>query len=385
MPGYTDLKTNKGLIVVILIVGVFIIVSFCNNSILDHLSKNPKFLANGTNVMDMVYQDVDIDLYLTESRTLLHNNSDFQRQSTEHMTLANLVTVTESSEVDDFGNIKYSSKNKRKMDCHNCFLHDFKYIIDNPNICNGNGQEAAKLFIFVFTEHSNTDKRNAIRKTWLSLSNNNTSEVRYAFLLGETEETHLRDAVLKENEIYHDIIKENFKDSYRNLTYKTILGLKWVTEKCASVKFVMKTDDDVFVNIQSLMLMLNSSKILNQMHAIFGACQLIAGPNRDSHSKWYASVFSYPESLYPGFCSGTGYLMSSSVATALYKISPNIPFFHLEDVYIALCMKSLGYRLIPTTGFMAYKSNLCEYKYMDVVTVHGIPPYNMEEIWNSQC
>ncbi|XP_052762148.1 beta-1,3-galactosyltransferase 1-like [Mya arenaria] len=355
MPECTHLTTTRTAFVVMFIVGVstILVLRYSN---LDSL--NFKLNGNDVHGTDMAFRSTNIDLHFIESR----------------------ITI------DDFGNIKYSSKNKRKGNCHKCFLHEFKYVIDNPNICNEDRGETARIFIFVFTEHSNIDRRTAIRKTWLSLSNNNTSEVRYAFVLGETEDKHLRDAVLKENEIYHDIIKENFKDSYRNLTYKTILGLKWVTEKCPSVQFIMKTDDDVFLNIKSLMLMLNSSNDLGQNDAIIGDCHIIADPIRDKHSKWYASVYSYPDRFYPGFCSGTGYVMSSSVAKALYKISPNVPFFHLEDVYIAMCMKTLGYRLVPTSGFVVnHKANVCEYKYMDVVTVHNISPKEMEEIWNSHC
>ncbi|XP_052765650.1 beta-1,3-galactosyltransferase 1-like [Mya arenaria] len=364
------------------IVAFFIIVYFDKSSF--YRNRNFEFIAKNISIMDMVVRDVNVDLYMNESRMPLNNKADNQRSTTGNKTSEEI--VTESSETDDFGNIKYSSKNKRKACCHDCFLHEFEYIIDNPSICSNIRRETAKLFIFVFTEHSNIDKRTAVRRTWLSVSKNNTSEVRYAFVLGETEDTHLRDVILKENEIYHDIIKENFKDSYRNLTYKTILGLKWVTEKCPTVQFVMKTDDDVFVNIKSLMLLLNSSNDLRKNDAIIGACKLIAEPIRDSHSKWYASVHSFSDNLYPGYCSGTGYVMSSNVAKALYKISSNVPFFHLEDVYIALCMKFLGYKLTPTNGFLAYyKANLCEYKHMDVVTVHGISSYHMEEIWNSHC
>jgi len=41
-------------------------------------------------------------------------------------------------------------------------------------------------------------------------------------------------------------------DTYRNLSYKTISGLKWVTHYCPASSYVLKIDDHVFVNIFNL-------------------------------------------------------------------------------------------------------------------------------------
>ncbi len=39
---------------------------------------------------------------------------------------------------------------------------------------------------------------------------------------------------------------------YRNLTYKHIMGLKWVSTHCSNAHTVVKVDDDTFVNIFQL-------------------------------------------------------------------------------------------------------------------------------------
>ena len=50
-----------------------------------------------------------------------------------------------------------------------------------------------------------------------------------------------------------DIIQENFLDSYNNLTLKSILMLKYVKNNCENkVKYVMKCDDDTFINVPNL-------------------------------------------------------------------------------------------------------------------------------------
>ena len=56
-----------------------------------------------------------------------------------------------------------------------------------------------------------------------------------------------------ENDRYHDLLQGSFKDTYRNLTYKHITVLKWVLYYCPGVRYVLKSDDDVFVNTPMLM------------------------------------------------------------------------------------------------------------------------------------
>ncbi len=47
---------------------------------------------------------------------------------------------------------------------------------------------------------------------------------------------------------YGDLVQENFIDSYRNLTLKTLMGIRWASIHCSNAKFVVKIDDDVIIN-----------------------------------------------------------------------------------------------------------------------------------------
>ena len=53
--------------------------------------------------------------------------------------------------------------------------------------------------------------------------------------------------------MYQDIVQEEFTDTYVNLTYKTISGLKWVSHYCRGARYVLKIDDHVFVNMLNLL------------------------------------------------------------------------------------------------------------------------------------
>jgi len=290
---------------------------------------------------------------------------------------------------DVLGNALNSSKKTRQTTCFGCFKHDFKYLIENDDICQETSNtENVSLIIIILTTHSNVNSRNALRRTWLTYTKNNTGNVRYAFLLGESNCTAHKQSVIDENTLFRDIIKEDFVDSYQNVTYKTIMGLKWVSQKCSNAKYVLKTDDDMWINIPTLLARLDNAWVAKRLQtSVAGKCFKRAFPNRNKQSKWYSSYINYPEKTYPGFCSGTGYVTSVKVAHQIYEISSNVPFFHLEDVYVALCIRKLGLKLETMPGFNARRPDMdpCLYKGYQLISAHWMTPTMIHSMWNRAC
>lgn len=58
-------------------------------------------------------------------------------------------------------------------------------------------------------------------------------QVKIVFLLGQTEDYVTQMRIYDESKIYDDMIQESFVDSYKNLTLKTVMMLKWVNDSCA--------------------------------------------------------------------------------------------------------------------------------------------------------
>lgn len=297
------------------------------------------------------------------------------------------VTERAKVQIDVLGNHLNSTVSQRQAECESCFEHRFQYVISSDNICNVSNNERIDLIVLILTVHQNLKARNALRRTWLTYTGKNTKNVRYVFLLGETRDERLRKDVLEENEWSHDIVKENFVDSYKNLTYKTIMGFKWAATRCAHARFVLKTDDDMYVNIPNLLKRLNTLGEERLKKTVIGACNKKSSPIRNKKSKWFASADSYPERFYPGFCSGTGYATSLSLARDVYRVSPHVPFFHLEDVYVSLCVKKLGYSLLNVPGFNPGRPKLdpCVYKGDVLITAHQFSPVMLAVIWSRQC
>ncbi len=70
----------------------------------------------------------------------------------------------------------------------------------------------------------------------------------YVQLCDDYKFVHLESEALE----YKDIIQFGFEDVYYNLTLKHIALIRWAHRKCYEAKYILKTDDDVIVNIKYL-------------------------------------------------------------------------------------------------------------------------------------
>lgn len=138
---------------------------------------------------------------------------------------------------------------------------------------------------------------------------------------------------MNESSEHNDILQDQFVDSYNNLTLKSISMLKTMNHNCLNkTQFLMKTDDDMFVNVLPLQEMLKKKVTMKNM--LLGCLICGARPIQDINNKWYAPNYMYSEKIYPNYLSGTGYVMSIDVVPKLYQAALRVPIFHLEDVYI---------------------------------------------------
>jgi hypothetical protein len=78
------------------------------------------------------------------------------------------------------------------------------------------------------------------------------SNVKVIFLLGQLKNATFQSNVTTESETYGDILQEGFIDTYANLTVKSLMLLKWFSQECHKVPYVLKTDDDMYINLKQL-------------------------------------------------------------------------------------------------------------------------------------
>jgi len=263
----------------------------------------------------------------------------------------------------------------------------FPYIINEPDKC-ADGRRAPFLVLLISTEARQVEARNAIRQTWGNESVAPALGFIRLFLLGrnEGELGLLQQRTLEaESQRHRDIIQQDFLDTYKNLTIKTLMGMNWVAIHCPQAGYVMKTDSDMFLNTEYLIYKLLRPELKLKNNYFTGNNMRGYAPNRNKDSKWYMPPELYPGEKYPTFCSGTGYVFSGDLAAKIYRASLRIRLLHLEDVYVGICLAKLQIEPTPPPNeflFNHWRVSYSSCKYSHLITSHGFHPNELLKYWH---
>ncbi|KAK6165642.1 hypothetical protein SNE40_022531 [Patella caerulea] len=206
--------------------------------------------------------------------------------------------------------------------------HNFNYIL-NSEVCAQN-----KLYIVAFI-HSATEKRkerDLIRNTWGRVKQIRGELIAAIFVLAATSNQTLQQEIETEAKAYGDMVQGEFVDSYRNLTYKHIMALSWITHNCPDVKYILKADDDTMVNLYNMVDYLHVTKPTNRF--LYCSPYYFHRPIRDRRDKWYVPEKDYPFGLYPGYCEGFAYIITPDVATRFLNVSRTMKYYWIDDLYV---------------------------------------------------
>ena len=106
-----------------------------------------------------------------------------------------------------------------------------------------------------------------------------------------------------ESSLYGDIIQGTFKDTYNNLTLKTVSMLDWVLRYCSDVPFVLKTDDDMYINVPLLLSFIDTK--YDVPNIIYGRLGHEREPHRNIISKHFVDNETYSAILLSRFFNGS--------------------------------------------------------------------------------
>ncbi|XP_059196732.1 lactosylceramide 1,3-N-acetyl-beta-D-glucosaminyltransferase A [Centropristis striata] len=233
-------------------------------------------------------------------------------------------------------------------------LGSHSYLINHPGKCGGGGEDGEDVLLLLFVKSSpeNFERRQAIRDTWGNESfvrSELGASVRLVFALGVHPDVRQRSrvqrALLQEDQVYRDLIQQNFLDTFHNLTTKLILQFHWSHEYCPQANFLMSADDDIFVHMPNLV------KYLRQLLGTqSGAKDLWVGhvhrgapPIRRKDSKYHVPYDLYPWPSYPDYTAGAGYVVSGDVAAKIYHATLVLnSSMYIDDVFMGFCAKATG-------------------------------------------
>uniref|UniRef100_A0AAG5CY45 Hexosyltransferase n=1 Tax=Anopheles atroparvus TaxID=41427 RepID=A0AAG5CY45_ANOAO len=174
----------------------------------------------------------------------------------------------------------------------------------------------------------------------------------------------------------------------------------------STVKFLMKCDDDTFVNVPNLVQVLlggtvplykaaisfydsntvlvksTKNRLVEGKHLLTGFMFCEAKPIGDTSSKWYSPTYMYNKEVYPHYLSGTAYVMNFETAKVLYRTSLSTPIFHLEDVYLTgiVAERVKIRRRHHPLFFYSYTKDLCALRGM--ISQHQLQPTELRNAFD---
>ena len=242
---------------------------------------------------------------------------------------------------------------------------NYSFLINEPEAC----QTSPKLVIIVIGAANNFVRRRAIRLTWANQNRLQTMSNVILFMVA-VRDTEIQKKLETESERYHDILQPNFLDSYDTLPLKSISILKWIMQYCKSSRFVLKTDDDVYVNIPILLQLLQMQP---NAEFILGKENYNISVRRVPGDRYYVSAADYPYKAFPPYLQGVGYVISAPAVPRLYDAALHVPLVRLEDVYVTgFCRIRSGVSMIRTTLFKTeFKGSLCDLRFLALLHGYG--------------
>ena len=141
--------------------------------------------------------------------------------------------------------------------------------------------------------------------------------------------------VSKESQIYGDIVQADYQEHFWNMSYKVAMGFEWSVKYCTFC-YLLKADDDVFVNTLGLMDFLTKHTTPRRK---FYTGNILIGSVVLRDGRYAVSPEEYNETIYKPYCSGGGYVMSRDVLLAGFRTEvyffPHRGFFRTKSVVSA--------------------------------------------------
>ena len=241
-----------------------------------------------------------------------------------------------------------------------------------------------ELVIVVTSRPSSIYQRLAIRNSWgrpdsvinQHLFKDKKFDFISIFAIGQTPNKITQNIIEKESQGFGDILQLLYIDSYENLTNKTLLTLEWLSYNCEP-KFVLKTDDDCFVNLLSLEPWLHT---LKSDILYVGKRNVHMPVIRNPKHRNYVAVEDFSEKYYEPYCSGGGYILSGKVLKNLTGKAKFFKQIRNEDAFIGIVMNFMNISPVHDKGFLPFvftekevrKRFACEWKSHFVM--HDVKP-----------
>uniref|UniRef100_A0A1I7UER6 Hexosyltransferase n=2 Tax=Caenorhabditis tropicalis TaxID=1561998 RepID=A0A1I7UER6_9PELO len=188
-----------------------------------------------------------------------------------------------------------------------------------------------EVLLMVSSRCDNFSKRNILRKTWMKTGN---SRIKSLFLvgLGSHIDSKTREIVLKEAELYGDMVVTDLEDTYTGLPFKSLSLLLYAISKESSAKLLAKIDEDVILFPNRLLSLIDNGEIKTNGLWIHGDL-IEAGAIVDTQPQVLKSS-TFGCAKYPEYLSGPFYMATREAAMEILKGTKHRKQMISEDTLI---------------------------------------------------
>ena len=158
--------------------------------------------------------------------------------------------------------------------------------------------------IIVLSRASNIEVRDAIRRTWgfYRLYRGSTLRVKIFFLVGTDD--FMTQRIIMEQNVFDDVIQVTVPDMYSFSAYKELSAMIWIRKYLPDVRFYVKTEDAVIVNVKLLV-----DQVLPIVESVSDQ-QMIIGWFGSEHSVQRGTYQKFIDAVVPPSASELQYAMS---------------------------------------------------------------------------
>ena len=206
------------------------------------------------------------------------------------------------------------------------------------------------LLILVASAPNNFERRRDIRITW-GVDYAIKPRWKTMFLVGKPREEENLTRLAKEERIFGDLVRGDYYDHYWNQTRKVQMAFEWAHKYC-NFSYLLKVDDDVFVDIKRLVSHLSKPTTPRKKYYMGDR---IRNPIVFRQGKWKVSEEEIaPGKSYPDFVRGLGYVLSPDVVSIFVDLVGVVRRFRLDDVYVGMLADKAGVEITHHPGFLVF-------------------------------
>ncbi|XP_035668529.1 putative UDP-GlcNAc:betaGal beta-1,3-N-acetylglucosaminyltransferase LOC100288842 [Branchiostoma floridae] len=248
------------------------------------------------------------------------------------------------------------------------------------------------LLALVETSPHRFQQRAVIRRSWgqniAAKSEKENLKWQVVFVMGTASDAMTEERLVDESLQYNDILQGKFEDHREEDNLKVTLGFQWVNSTFSNgscvPSFVLKTDDNVLVNMKVLAPWARDAHEISQ-NLFMGHVLRGGRPTRDQSEPRYISEAKYPRDDFPNFAQGPVYMFSLDVVIRMvkaFRAFGHMTPFPFEDVYLGLLAEYLQVIPLHDDRFVVMKKpkNTCLYRRMTFI--YDVSPQEMLSLHN---